>query len=95
MHICEAIAGRRLMEIWYRGGSRIIEPYCHGTSKAGNEVLRAFQIQGHSNSGQPTAWKLFEVREIQSLQIFDQRFETNRPLYNPNDRDMIRIHCRV
>ena len=93
--ICAAIRRREVIELWYDGGARTVEPYCHGISTAGNEVLRGYQTDGYSESGQPVGWKLFEVSRISNLRQTGTTFPTNRPGYNPNDRGMSPIHCRV
>ena len=93
--ICDAIAGRNLLQISYNGGMRTIEPHCHGISTAGNESLRAFQTGGHSNSGKPVDWKMITVAKILSINIMQERFVANRPGYNPNDKGMSSVHCHV
>jgi hypothetical protein len=94
-NICGAIRSKQVIRFYYDGGIRIVEPHCHGTSLAGNEVLRGYQTGGYSQSGNPRAWKLFEVEKISSLQLAGETFATNRPGYNPNDKGMTQIHCHV
>lgn len=72
-----------------------MEPFCYGISTAGNEVLRGYQIDGYSESGNPVGWKLFRVSEISNFQITKTNFQNNRPFYNPNDSKMTRIYCNV
>jgi hypothetical protein len=93
--ICFAIKSRVIIQINYDGGIRIIEPYCHGISQAGNEVLRAYQIRGFSRSGEPSGWKLFESTKIHNIIITSDNFKENRVGYNPNDQGMNSIHCHV
>ncbi|RIK78949.1 hypothetical protein DCC62_06595 [candidate division KSB1 bacterium] len=93
--ICAAIRSRAIVELYYEGGKRRVEPHCHGISMAGKEVLRAFQTAGFSESGQPVGWKLFEVAKIISFSQTGATFLNNRQEYNPNDHGMRRIHCRV
>ena len=93
--ICSAIKTKRIITFYYDGGLRRIEPYCHGVTKKGNEVLRAFQISGYSRSGSPIGWKLFSVSKISNLKILDETFHSIRRDYNPNDSVMSRIFCRV
>ncbi|NJE47334.1 hypothetical protein E3E35_07965 [Thermococcus sp. GR7] len=93
--ICSAIRSRRIIKFYYKGGIRIVEPFCYGVSTAGNEVLRAYQIGGYSESGKPVGWKLFRISEISGLTVTDEHFEGNRPGYNPRDKAMVRIYCHV
>ena len=72
--ICDAISSRKMIQFSYDGGIRIVEPYCYGLTKEGNEVLRAFQIKGYSKSGNPYGWKLFKVSKIKNLKINEDHF---------------------
>jgi predicted DNA-binding transcriptional regulator YafY len=75
-------------------GQRWAEIYCYGDSKAGNAVLRAYQIGGDTKTVQP-GWKLFRVDRMMDFKIvgIENAFTEPRPLFNPNgDKSMIRIH---
>jgi hypothetical protein len=93
--ICEAIRKRALLEFDYHGGRRIVAPYCHGVSARGVEILRAVQIRGFSASGGYGFGKLWAVLEMQDVQILDESFIPDDPDYNPNDRAMKQVHCRI
>ena len=93
--ICAAIKSRAVVQFYYNGGPRTVEPHCHGISTAGNEVLRGYQTAGYSSSGNPVDWKLFVVADISSLRQTGATFPANRPDYNPNDRGMSSVHCHV
>ena len=93
--ICLAIESRNIIVFNYEGGSRKIEPYCHGLSKNRKELLRAYQISGYSSSGKLEGWKLFYISKISNLRILDKKFQKVRPKYNPNDSAMSKIYCRV
>ena len=93
--ICAAISKRAVVDFTYHGGTRTVEPHAHGTSTAGNEVLRGYQTGGASQSGEPVAWKLFAVSEIISFRETGGTFSQDRPGYNPYDRGMSTVHCHV
>lgn len=94
--ICTAINEKRLLEISYGPGGRIIEPHAHGLSSDGNELLRAFQVSGASASGEHVDWKLFRVDRISLLRILDETFDGPRPEYRQNDKAMPRrIFCQL
>lgn len=93
--IREAIRKRALLEFEYHGGHRIVAPYCYGVSARGVEVLRAVQIRGFSASGGYGFGKLWAVGDMRHLQILDETFVPDDPDYNPNDRGMKQIYCRV
>ncbi len=93
--ICAAIEGRQVVTIEYGGGTRTIEPHCHGISRAGKEALRAYQSSGFSRRNEPDAWKFLTVSKIGSLVATGTTFPENRDGYNPNDEHMTSIHCHV
>lgn len=93
--VCQAIASRKMLQFYYDGGTRVVEPYCHGISAAGNELLRAYQVSGFRQSGDPVGWKLLEVGKISGLSIIDWTFTGTCPDYNPNDRATSTTYCRV
>jgi hypothetical protein len=94
--IVTAINNRYVLSIFYDGGTRIIEPHCYGISTEGNELLRAFQVNGYSNSGNPIGWKLFRVDNIMSMESTGDTFVSPRPGYNPlGDKAMAQIYCKL
>ena len=93
--ICDAIRKRLLLEFRYGGLPRVVEPYAHGTSARGVEVLRAVQVGGSSNSGSFGFGKLWSVDDITALRITTEAFPADDPNYDPNDSDMQTIHCCI
>ena len=93
--LCDAIRSRRVIRFNYNGGYRTAEPYCYGISRKGNELLRAFQTGGYSESGNPVHWKLFTVEKMSNITISDEEFSGNRPEYKPADSAMEDIYCNI
>jgi hypothetical protein len=93
--ICEAIRLRCLLEFDYQGHHRMVEPYCHGFSARGAEVLRAVQIAGSSRSAGFGFGKLWVVASMSNVYVTATGFVPNDPNYNPEDSAMTRIHCRI
>jgi hypothetical protein len=93
--ICEAIRLKRLLAFDYKGLHRVVAPYCHGESKKHQESLRAIQIRGRTSSGGMGFGKMWTVSEMKNVQMLDEPFVPDDPNYNPNDKDMLSIHCRV
>ena len=91
--ICRAISARSIVAVSYGGGTRTILPHTHGISRAGNEVLRAWQTGGFSRSGEPVGWKLFTVDEFAAWSPTGGTFPHAMPEYNAADRHMERVHC--
>ncbi len=101
----ESIETHRTVRIYYEGdetmvkGWRWIEPYVYGLSKAGNPIIRAFQIEGVTDTEQP-AWKTFRAdkitRWIRTPKIFYQPIsdrDSSVPRYRENgDSGMITIY---
>ena len=88
---CEAIAARVQLRVRYGGKERVIEPYCHGTDKKGNDVLRAFQV---SSSDREVGWRLFHTAKMEHVEPTDGSFAGDRADYNPDDSQM-RVHCCI
>ena len=101
--IQKSIKNKEMMNIYYDGdepggdGYRIIEPVCVGYSKAGNLVLRAWDMEGASHTAaigeQPLpGWRLFRVDKIFTYKPTGDNFYTSRPGYNPSgDKSMTRV----
>lgn len=92
--VCAAIRDRNLLEFDYDGLRRVVAPYCHGFTDKG-EVLRAIQVQGESRSRAMGFGKLWTLAKVLNLRRTGDVFVPDDPQYNPNDRAMTRIHCRV
>ena len=98
----DAIKNKKVIIINYDGdeygkGYREIEPVCFGVSKAGNQVLRAWEREGvsHSNTveGNPIpGWRMFKLVDILTFKPTGDNFYEMRPDYNPNgDRSMTSV----
>tara|TARA_R110000772_G_scaffold17946_1_gene49834 strand:- start:70047 stop:70442 length:396 start_codon:yes stop_codon:yes gene_type:complete len=75
----DAINGKYAVNIWYRDKKtntleqRYVFIYSIGTSKAGNEIVTAFQAFGGTKSGN-SKWKSFLVNNIVKIQPTDFKF---------------------
>ncbi len=88
--ICRAIDEMRRMRMVYRGGGeRIIEPHAFGYDRKEEKKLRAYQVSGHSESGENEGWKTFIVSLITDLELGEDNFEGPRGGYNPQGDEMI------
>lgn len=105
--VVDAIKKKDRLIIYYDGdepggrGLREIEPVCFGYSKAGNAVLRAWDIEGSSHRDylgiRPLpSWRLFRLDKILSLKPTGETFNSPRPKYNPNgDKSMSNVIINV
>ena len=101
--IASAIRGRQVCVIYYDGdepggkGLRIVEPVCYGYSKAGNPVLRAWDVEGASHRAylgkKPLpSWRLFRVDKIITYKPTTEVFTEMQPNYNPaGDKSMTKV----
>lgn len=85
--ITEAIAKHHLLDLRYHGYSRTVEPHAYGRDKSGEEVLRCYQINGGSESGERFGWKLLKVADVFAIQPLKQSFR-QRSEYKRNDKAM-------
>ncbi len=92
--VSEAIRERRIVAFRYGGIMRTVEPHCCGVSRAGNQVLRAYETNDVDGGGS-VGWRLFNVNKIADMRDTGRVFEESRPGYNPNDRGMTAVHCRI
>jgi len=83
----KAIKERKRIRIFYEPGQRLIEPHAYGRSSKGDLLLRAFQVEGASASGEHHYWKLFRLDRMGSSGP-GGNFETPRPGYKRGDRAM-------
>tara|TARA_Y100001972_G_scaffold91380_1_gene111898 strand:+ start:94 stop:462 length:369 start_codon:yes stop_codon:yes gene_type:complete len=97
--IMNAMRKRRIIELNYDDeedpggkGKRWIQIYCYGVSKAGNEVIRVYQVGGDTKTIQP-GWKLFRTDRMQNMRTLGGTFNEAKPLFNPTgDKDMTNIY---
>ena len=93
--LCTAIHDRSVVHLRYDWGHRVVEPHIYGRTNDGQELLRAFQIGGHSESGRPYGWKLFRVDEIENVHLPGKRFKGPRREYKRVDPAIKRIYARL
>lgn len=89
--VCAAIRDRRLIEFSYKSKRRVVEPHLLGFPASGKLTLSAWQLSGGSGE----SWRDFHVAEMSNLSMLDEEFSGPRPGYNPNDRTLERIVCRL
>lgn len=92
--ICTAIENQQLIEFYYEGGNRVVEPHCHGITTKGNQGLRAYQVSGYSSTGK-MGWKMFDLSKASSITILDDTFSGPRSDYKRGDKGMSRIFCEI
>lgn len=99
--INDAIDNKYRVNINYAGddntasGKRQIEVYAFGISKAGNDVIRAFQLFGDTKTVKPQ-WKLFRIDRITNWEKTKKKiykpvsdYDSSIPPFNPNGDNMM------
>lgn len=86
---------RRCISLRYDGFVRVVEPYTIGVSRAGNPVVRVWQVSGGSHSGRSSGWRLLEIYKISNASVIDATFQPTRLGYNPNDKDMLQVYHTI
>jgi hypothetical protein len=71
------------------------EPHCHGCSTDDNDLLRGYQVEGYSSSGDSIGWKMFRLDRMSGLVTTAATFHGPRPEYDPNDNSMATVYCSL
>ena len=98
MIICSAIRNRRVIEFFYHGGYRTVEPFCLGLVISGgyeNVSLLCYQVGGYSELREVVEWKLYRAAEMEDIEILNEEFTGDRPGYDPDSVEMAKIYCCV
>jgi len=92
--IIGAIGNLNIIEFYYEGEIRVVEPHCYGLTTAGNHGLRAFQTDGYSSSGK-YGWKMYDLGKAEDITVLDVIFDGPRSGYNRGDKGMSVIHAEI
>jgi len=92
--IIEAIENRNVIQFYYENELRVVEPHCYGVTTAGNEGLRAFQIDGYSSSGK-MGWKMYDLGKAENIEILEDTFISPRQGYKKGDKGMDEIFLEL
>jgi hypothetical protein len=93
--IREAIRSRSLLQFHYDDRLRVVAPYCYGLSTRDIDSLRAVQVRGSSSSNALGFGKLWTVSKMRDLRMLEETFIPSDPNYNPDDKGMKKIYCRI
>jgi hypothetical protein len=93
--ICDAIRARRLIRFVYDGYERVAEPHAYGISTANHEVVSAYLVGGWSASEGAPGWRKYLVRHMHDIHALAETFPGPRDGYNPEDRQLRQVFCRL
>ena len=83
-----AIRERLVLAVDYHPGRRLVEPHAFGYSSENHLLLRAYQTDGASASGEHQWWKLFRFDRFASIALAGIQFIGPRPEYKQGDKAM-------
>ena len=93
--ICRAIRAKRLIQFYYDGGTRVVEPHMVLSNEAGHYALSCWFVRGHSQSGD-LGWREYLLSGISNLSVLDETFTGARPDYNPaGGKKFPTVVCRL
>lgn len=92
--VVTAIENKNLLEFQYEGENRIVEPHCYGETTAGNEGLRAYQVDGYSSSGR-LGWRMYDLGKAEKITLLDTIFHSPREGYSKGDKGMQSIYMEL
>ena len=89
--IIDAINGRRRLQITYKGGDRLVEPYLLYETQAGNHILHGWQIGGAWEKSPPPDWCNLSLKYISLATPLPDCFDEPHPEYNPDSKQFHRV----
>jgi predicted DNA-binding transcriptional regulator YafY len=77
--VLRALDEQRLLQLTYTAGkARVVQPHAILRKSDGTEILEAYQIRGHSESGIEHGWRHFDLTRIRDLSLLAEHFEPRR-----------------
>ncbi len=86
--IVQAIKELRLLEFYYEGGTRVVEPHQLATNEANHLALSAYRVRGYSASHNEPPWREYLASRMTQIRVLDENFSGSRPGYKrtPNKK---------
>ena len=79
-----AVLGRNLVEFYYEGGTKVIEPHMVAHNMNGHILLNGWFVRGDQKFGEE-GWQDYMLVGISQLKILPETFAKARFGYNPLD----------
>ena len=92
----QAIAGKRLIQLSYKGKLRVVEPHDYGIYK-GVARLFVYQVRGASTTQgrEGRGWKLLDAEKIAGCIVLDDTFSGSRSGYDGRHLAWDAVYARV
>jgi hypothetical protein len=92
----DAINSRRIVRFSYEGLERIVIPAAYGLNRrTGNELLRAYQVEGRDATRRIPTWSLFNIANVVGASLTGEHFEALPPGYRRNNGAMDVIYAQL
>jgi hypothetical protein len=92
---CEALNATRCVQFRYSGKDRVVEVHAAGYTREGKPIMRAWQVRGGSEGGDPSGWKLFRLDEISSVEFLEEKSKAPRNGYKRGDPAIDKLVCEI
>jgi hypothetical protein len=79
--LIEAVRARRVVELVYGDGVRVVHPHAVYRTAAGNLRLDALQVSGVTSSGSLPGWRDFNLMKIADVRVLETTFDVS-PEFN-------------
>ena len=93
--VCDAVSKRLRLSFTYLGQHRVVEPHVCGRTEAGEDLMLAYIVAGHSSSGPVPGWRNYRLSELRDVEILREGFEGPRPGFNPRDPRFVAVYCQI
>jgi len=93
--ISTAINNKNLISFVYKNLPRVVEPHAYGETKDGGERLRAYQVDGQSESRSVPCWGLFKIEEMENINVLTDTFDGPETGYSRGDKAMSLIYAEL
>ena len=90
-----AIEAKRLVEIRYKGRTRIAEPHDYGRHNDLDRLLIYQLMADNSRPGHETGWRVLDVAKIEVLVVLDAIFMGSRQQSNQEHHTWDVLYARV
>lgn len=92
---CDALMAGRCLEVRYHGYTRVVEVHTCGTTSAGQDAMRVWQVRGGSVSNEPVGWKILRFDDATEVCVLDEKSLAPRMGYRKDDKAFARIVAQL
>lgn len=93
--LMRAIKERRYVSFSYHGLDRVAVCALLGQTNEGNLAVRAYQIEGKTDSGRLPVWRNFSLSEMNEVSLGERYSYISLPGYLPSDKSFSHIDASL